>query len=86
MYQSDRVDAVFRALADASRRAMLARLARGVSSVSELAEPLEMSMPAVLKHLHVLEAAGLVTAVKRGRVKHCRLDVGAFDTVNSWLA
>jgi DNA-binding transcriptional ArsR family regulator len=80
------LDGIFGALADGSRRAMLARLARGESSVSELAQPLDMTLPAVLKHLRVLESAGLVTAVKDGRVKRCQLDVAPFAAVNDWLA
>ena len=71
MYQDEQLDAVFGALADASRRSILARLAGGELSVTELAQPLAMTMPAVLKHLRVLEEAGLVTSVKSGRVKRC---------------
>jgi DNA-binding transcriptional ArsR family regulator len=86
MYMDARLDAVFGALADSSRRAILSRLSKGELSVSELVGPLEMSMPAVLKHLRVLESAGLITATKAGRVRRCRLDVAPFDAVDDWLA
>src|SRR5260221_10051387 len=86
MYQEHQLDAVFGALSDASRRSILARLASGELSVPEPAEPLDMSMPAVLKHLRVLEEAGLVTSVKSGRVKRCQMDVAPFDAVDGWLA
>jgi DNA-binding transcriptional ArsR family regulator len=84
--RADRLDAAFGALADSSRRAILSRLSKGELSVSALAEPLDMSMPAVLKHLRVLESAGLITAVKEGRVRRCRFDRAAFDAVDDWLA
>jgi len=66
---SSDLDAIFGALADASRRSILARLSSGETSVSELARPLDMTLPAVLKHLRVLEDARLITAAKDGRVK-----------------
>jgi DNA-binding transcriptional ArsR family regulator len=68
-----RLNAVFSALADPTRRAIVARLAQGERSVSELAEPFEVSLPAVTKHLRVLEGAGLLSHRKEGRVRHCRL-------------
>ena len=80
------LDAIFGALADVSRRSILARLTSGETSVSELARPLDMSMPGVLKHLRVLEVAGLITAVKDGRVKQCRLEPEPLRAVNNWLA
>ena len=67
---SDALDATFAALADPTRRAIVERLARGDLPVSDLARPLPMSLPAVLKHLNALERAGLVRADKRGRVRH----------------
>ena len=70
-YQSDPLNGIFGALADPTRRAILARLALGETTVSELAEPFEMSLPAVSKHLTVLETAGLVQRERRGRVRRC---------------
>jgi DNA-binding transcriptional ArsR family regulator len=77
---------MFQALADASRRTMLERLSRGPASVSELARPLAMSLPAVTQHLRVLELGGLVTSHKQGRVRTCTLDVGALSLAERWIA
>ena len=79
------LDLAFHALADPSRRAMLARLARGPVSVSELARPLDMSLPAVLQHLAMLEASGLVRSRKSGRVRTCRIEPRAFNLAERWL-
>ena len=70
---TEELDAVFAALADPTRRAIVARLAKGEASVSDLAAPFDMSLPGVTKHLAVLERAGLVTGRKVGRVRRCRL-------------
>jgi DNA-binding transcriptional ArsR family regulator len=70
---ADPLDATFGALADPTRRAIVERLSRGEASVGELAEPFDMSLPAISKHLTVLERAGLVARMKDGRVRHCRL-------------
>ena len=80
------LDRVFQALADPARRVMIERLARGPASVSELAHPLEMSLPAVLQHLQVLEASGLVRSEKTGRVRTCRIDPAALRTAETWIA
>lgn len=64
---------------------MLARLASGPASVSELAGPLKMSLPAVLQHLHALEASGLIRSEKKGRVRTCRLEPGVLSTAEQWL-
>jgi DNA-binding transcriptional ArsR family regulator len=64
---------------------MLARLARGPASVSELAEPLKMSLPAVLQHLAALEPSGLIRSEKKGRVRTCRLEPGVLSTAELWL-
>jgi DNA-binding transcriptional ArsR family regulator len=72
--QDEELDRVFAALADPTRRALLARLARGAATVGELAAPLPMSRPAVSKHLDVLERAGLVHRIPEGRVNRCTLD------------
>jgi DNA-binding transcriptional ArsR family regulator len=79
------LDRVFHALADPARRTMLERLTRGPASVSELAEPLEMSLPAVVQHLAVLEASGLVTTQKIGRVRTCQLEAGSMQRAEQWI-
>lgn len=84
--QSAPLDRVFFALADPTRRAMLERLGRGPASVSELAAPLPMSLPAVVQHLQVLELSGLVRSAKQGRVRTCQLDPEALARAESWLA
>lgn len=80
------LDAVFQALADPSRRAMVDRLSYGPTSVSELAQPLAMSLPAVVQHLHVLEASGLVHSEKLGRVRTCTVQPAALQAVEQWIA
>jgi DNA-binding transcriptional ArsR family regulator len=83
--QLDALDALFQALADPSRRSMIDRLSRGPASVSELAAPLEMSLPAVVQHLNVLEASGIVSTKKIGRVRSCTLEPGALDQAQRWI-
>jgi DNA-binding transcriptional ArsR family regulator len=83
--QSASVDRLFQALADPTRRVMVERLSRGPASVSALAEPLAMSLPAVMQHLQVLEASGLVRSEKVGRVRTCRLEPKALRTVEQWI-
>jgi DNA-binding transcriptional ArsR family regulator len=83
--QSTALDLTFQALADPARRAMLERLSRGPAAVSELAQPLTMSLPAVLQHLTVLENAGLVTSAKTGRVRTCQIDGPALAQAEAWL-
>jgi DNA-binding transcriptional ArsR family regulator len=80
------LDGVFHALADSSRRAMVTRLTRGPASVSELAAPLDMSMPSVMQHLDVLQHCGLVRSEKVGRVRTCRLEPGPMHTAEQWVA
>ena len=80
------LDLTFQALADPTRRAMVERLALGAASVSELARPLAMSLPAVLQHLAVLESSGLVISRKVGRVRTCRIDPQALDRAQRWIA
>jgi DNA-binding transcriptional ArsR family regulator len=84
--ESARLDLAFQALADPTRRGMLARLSRGPASVSELARPLPISLPAVLQHLQALEASGLVRSEKSGRVRTCRLEPKALASAESWIA
>jgi DNA-binding transcriptional ArsR family regulator len=79
------MDLVFRALADGTRRDMIERLVTGPASVGELAQPLAMSLPAVMQHLQVLEAAGLVSSEKVGRVRTCQLRPAGLRMVENWL-
>jgi DNA-binding transcriptional ArsR family regulator len=76
---------MFHALADATRRDLLERLGRGSASVSELARPLPISLPAVVQHLQVLEAAGLVVTRKQGRVRTCELEPRSLQQVERWI-
>ena len=82
---SDRLNATFAALADPTRRAILARLASGEKSVTELAQPFEMSLPAVTKHLKVLERAGLITRGREAQWRPCRLKARPLRDVADWL-
>jgi DNA-binding transcriptional ArsR family regulator len=81
---TDHLSTTFAALADPTRRAILARLASGECSVTELAEPFEMSMPAVSKHLRVLERAGLITRSREAQWRPCRIDAGPLKEVADW--
>ena len=82
---SDRLSATFAALADPTRRAILARLARGEASVTELAEPFDMSMPAISKHLKVLERAGLIERGRDAQWRPCRLEAGPLKEIADWV-
>ena len=82
---TDQLSATFAALADPTRRAILARLASGGASVTELAEPFEMSMPAVSKHLKVLERAGLIARGREAQWRPCRLEAGPLKDVAGWV-
>jgi DNA-binding transcriptional ArsR family regulator len=84
--QSVSLDLLFQALSDPARRTMVERLSRGPASVSELAQPLDMSLPAVIQHLQVLEASGLVRSEKAGRVRTCRIEPAALRTAETWLS
>ena len=83
--QSASLDHLFHALADPSRRAVVERLSRGPASVSELAQPLAMSLPSVVQHLQVLEASGLITSQKIGRVRTCRIAPEALGAAERWI-
>lgn len=85
-YSTAALDATFGALADPVRRAILSRLTRGESSVSELAAPFAISLPGFSKHLQVLERAGLVRTAKDGRVRRCRLEAEAMHSAAQWIA
>ena len=80
------LDRTFAALADPARRGMLARLARGPASVSELAAPLAISLPAVMQHLRSMEASGLIRTEKKGRVRTCRIEPQALSVAEAWIA
>jgi len=81
----DRISNTFAALADPTRRAILARLAAGEASVTELAEPFEMSLPAVSKHLKVLERAGLIARGREAQWRPCRLEAAPLKDVSDWV-
>jgi DNA-binding transcriptional ArsR family regulator len=82
---SDRLSTTFAALADPTRRAILARLALGETSVLKLAEPFNMSLPAVSKHLKVLERAGLITRTRDAQMRPCRIEARALKEADDWL-
>src|SRR5688500_1121854 len=83
--QTERLDATFAALADPTRRAIVARLAKGEASVMELAEPFDMSQPAISKHLKVLERAGLISRGRDAQRRPCRLEAAPLREVTAWL-
>src|ERR1700681_2958455 len=83
--QSSPLDLAFQALADPTRRAMVERLTRSPASVSDLARPLSMSLPAVMQHLAVLEGSGLVVSEKLGRVRMCRIEPQALSLAEQWI-
>ena len=82
---TDRLSSTFAALSDPTRRAILARLALGETSVSKLAEPFAMSLPAVSKHLKVLERAGLITRGRDAQMRPCKIEVNALKEADDWL-
>ena len=85
-YHPQPIDLAFQALADPTRRGMIARLARGPASVSELAAPFDMSLPAIVQHLQVLESSGLVTSEKVGRVRTCKIEPKAMMSAEDWIS
>jgi DNA-binding transcriptional ArsR family regulator len=84
--EPQQLDQAFQALADGKRRAMVAQLAHGAASVSELAAPLGLSLPTVLQHLDILQGSGLVRSEKIGRVRTCRLEPGPMGLLEAWIA
>jgi DNA-binding transcriptional ArsR family regulator len=80
------LDGLFQALADPTRRGLVERLSRGPASVSELARPLAMSLPAVMQHLQILETSGLVRSEKVGRVRTCHIEQQALSMVEQWIS
>ena len=83
--QTPNLDLMFQALSDPTRRAMIDRLSRGPASVSELAKPFDMSLPAVVQHLAALENSGLVTSQKVGRVRTCQIEPEALSLAEQWI-
>jgi DNA-binding transcriptional ArsR family regulator len=81
----DVLDATFAALADPTRRALLARLSRGAATVNELAEPFAMTLPSVSRHLKVLQEAGLVVKERSAQFRPCRLEVAPLEAADKWL-
>jgi DNA-binding transcriptional ArsR family regulator len=84
--QAEQLDRVFHALADNGRRTMVLRLGQGPATVSELARPLSMSLAAVLQHVQVLEASGLISSKKVGRVRTCSINPVALRSAEQWIA
>jgi DNA-binding transcriptional ArsR family regulator len=82
---TDRLSAAFAALADPTRRAILARLTMGETTVNELAQPFDMSLPAISKHLKVLENAGLITRGREAQWRPCKIETQALRSVDEWL-
>ena len=82
---SEQLDAIFAALADPTRRAIIARLREGEATVTELAEPFQMSMPAVSKHLKVLERAGLISRGREAQWRPCRLELEPLEAATAWI-
>ena len=84
--QSTQLGAVFGALSNATRRAIVMQLCEGEASVGELAKPFEMALPSLMKHIRILESSGLVASEKNGRVRTCSLQTEALATIEVWLA
>ncbi|HEY3697550.1 metalloregulator ArsR/SmtB family transcription factor [Phenylobacterium sp.] len=86
LHESARLDAMYQALADPTRRGMVERLTEGPASVSELARPFDISLSAIVQHLAVLEASGLVRSEKAGRVRTCRIEPAALTLAERWIS
>jgi DNA-binding transcriptional ArsR family regulator len=84
--REDDLDRLFHALSDPTRRAIVRELSHGDATISELAEPFDMTLPGFTKHLAVLERAGLVHRERVGKAKRCRLDIDALDDADQWIA
>ena len=83
---AERLNGIFHALSDPTRRAVLSRLGRGPAAISELAEPFDMALPSFMKHVQMLEDSGLIRTRKEGRVRTCAIETKSFAMVESWLA
>ena len=85
-HYSNQLDAVFHALSDPTRRAVLGRLGKGPASISELAGPFDMALPSFMKHIHLLEESGWIRTRKAGRVRTCAIERKKFAVVETWLS
>ena len=83
---SEQLNGIFQALADPTRRAVLARLGAGPASISDLAKPFDMALPSFMKHIHFLEGSGLIQTRKQGRVRTCVIEKKQFAAVEAWLS
>jgi DNA-binding transcriptional ArsR family regulator len=83
---SEQLNGIFQALADPTRRAVLAHLGRGPASISDLAKPFDMALPSFMKHIHFLEGSGLIRTRKKGRVRTCAIEKKRLAAVDGWLA
>lgn len=84
-HYSDRLDTIFQALADPTRRAVLGRLGQGPASITDLARPFEMALPSFMKHIRFLEESGWIRTSKQGRVRTCAIETQQFAAVEAWL-
>jgi DNA-binding transcriptional ArsR family regulator len=85
-YEAEPIDRMFHALAEPTRRQLVERLSRGPATVSDLAKPFDMSLPAIVQHLAVLEACGIVASEKVGRVRTCRLEPKGLQMAEKWIS
>lgn len=85
-HHQERLDIIFQALADPTRRAVLRRLGRGPASISDLAKPFDMALPSFMKHIHLLEGSGLIRTRKQGRVRTCAIEKKQFAAIEAWLS
>ena len=83
---AERLNGIFQALADPTRRAVLGRLGKGPASISELAKPFDMALPSFMKHIHLLEGSGLIRTRKQGRVRTCAIEKKPFAVAGAWLS
>jgi DNA-binding transcriptional ArsR family regulator len=83
---SEQLNGIFQALADPTRRAVLARLGKGPASISDLAQPFDIALPSFMKHIHFLEGSGLIQTRKQGRVRTCVIQKTQFAAVEAWLS
>jgi DNA-binding transcriptional ArsR family regulator len=83
---SEQLNGIFQALADPTRRAVLARLGQGPASIGDLAQPFDMALPSFMKHIHCLEGSGLIQTRKQGRVRTCVIEKQQFAVVDAWLS
>ncbi|MDW5314294.1 helix-turn-helix transcriptional regulator [Rhizobium sp. PL01] len=83
---SHQLNGIFQALADPTRRAVLAQLGKGPASISDLAQPFDMALPSFMKHIHFLEGSGLIRTQKAGRVRTCAIEKERFAAIEAWLS